>query len=238
MFFGTGLAEAYGSVFLALIAIVMATFVAMPFHEFAHAWAARSEGDFTSVAHKRYTLAPHAHFDFLGFVFLVLFRFGWAKPVPIDSRNFRNGRKSQFKVAIAGILMNLFLGTFFLFMYMFLFRFFPNVYRIKFYGQLLYNFLTISVSFNYMLAFFNLLPIYPLDGYRIIDSFCKYENGFLRFMKTYSLIIYLVFAFSDLYYYYYLYTGGLLVEGFTKLFTLILGFWYGRDYTRKRTRGY
>ena len=74
---------------LSLVAMVMALFVAMPFHEFAHAAAAKHEGDFTAVAYRRYTLAFHKHFDFKGFLFLLLFRFGWAKPVPVDERNFK-----------------------------------------------------------------------------------------------------------------------------------------------------
>ena len=102
---------------LSLIAMVMALFVAMPFHEFAHAAAAKHEGDFTAVAYRRYTLALHKHFDFKGFLFLLLFRFGWAKPVPVDERNFKRGKKSKFIVASAGIVTNLILGTFFLFMF-------------------------------------------------------------------------------------------------------------------------
>ena len=79
---------------IVIIATVMAVFVAAPFHEFAHAFAAKREGDYTAVACGRYTLAPLAHFDWQGFLMLMIFRFGWAKPVPVDSRNFKNGRKS------------------------------------------------------------------------------------------------------------------------------------------------
>lgn len=209
--------------FLNLIAILSAMCVAMPIHEFAHALAAKREGDYTAVVQKRLTLAPHAHFDLKGFIFLLLFRFGWAKPVPIDSRNFKRGRKSQFLVSAAGIIANLIMGTFFLFVYMLLLRFFPDVFGIKYYGSLLYAFLDASISFNFMLAFINLLPIYPLDGYKMVESCCKYENTFLRVTKQYSLIIFLIFSLSGLYYYYYIYTGGLLMQLLVKLFSLILG---------------
>lgn len=214
----------FAYLFLSLLAMVMALFVAMPFHEFAHAAAAKHEGDYTAVAYKRYTLAFHKHFDAKGFIFLILFRFGWAKPVPVDERNFKRGRKSKFLVSIAGIVTNLVLGTFFLFMLLFIFRFIPAVYEINYFGYLLYQFLEYSVSLNFMLAFFNLLPIYPLDGFKICESFAKYDNKFLNFMKKYSLIIYLIIAFSSLYYYFYLFTGGLLIEQLTKLFIWILGF--------------
>lgn len=206
-----------------IIAMVMALFVAMPFHEFAHAAAAKHEGDYTAVAYRRYTLAFHRHFDWKGFLFLLLFRFGWAKPVPIDERNFKRGKKSKFFVSIAGILANLILGTFFLFAYLFLYRFVPQVYEISFYGLLLNEFLLISVSLNFMLAFFNLLPIYPLDGYKIIESFCKTENKFLDFMKRYSFIIILVFAFTGIYYYFYAVTSELVITSLTKLFVWMLG---------------
>ncbi len=211
-------------ILLSIVATIMAMFVAMPFHEFAHAFAAKHEGDYTAVAMRRYTLAPHAHFDWKGFLFLFLFRFGWAKPVPIDSRNFKHGKKSMFLVSIAGVLTNLLLGIIFLFIYMLLLRFCPQFLFNNLYGQLLERFLTISVSFNFMLAFFNILPIYPLDGYNLVSSLCKTENSFLVFMKRYSFIIYLLFIITGAYILYYDYTAGLLMDGLIKLFSIILGF--------------
>ena len=118
----------YGLIYI--IATLMALFVAMPFHEFAHAAAAKHEGDYTAVAYRRYTLAFHRHFDVRGFIFLFLFRFGWAKPVPVDERNFKRGRKSKFIVSVAGILTNFILGTLFLFLLTFKFSSKPNLFII------------------------------------------------------------------------------------------------------------
>lgn len=210
-------------IWISIIASLMALFVAMPFHEFAHAYAAKREGDYTAVAHKRYTLAFHAHFDVIGFLCLFFFGFGWAKPVPVDSRNFKRGRKSQFLVAIAGIVTNLLLGIVFLFIYMLVIKFATVEFSESVYGMLLLNFLSISVSLNFMLAFFNLLPIYPLDGYRIIDSFCRFDNGFLAFMRKYSTIIYIFMVITKLYSILYYGTMGYLVDGLVKLFSIILG---------------
>lgn len=224
MLFPTSYSLSLVNILVSVVAMVMALFVAMPFHEFAHAFAAKREGDLTAVAYGRYTLAPLAHFDWKGFLFLFLFRFGWAKPVPVDERNFKRGRKSKFLVSIAGILTNLVLGTIFLFIYLLVLRFNASFFTSNLYGNLLYLFLSYSISLNFMLAFFNLLPIYPLDGYRIVESFSKTENAYLRFTKQYSFIIYLILAFSGLYYIYYSFTADLLIQGLTKLFMLILGF--------------
>ncbi len=210
-------------VLISFVASLMALFIAAPFHEFAHAFAAKREGDYTAVAHRRYTLAPLAHFDWLGFIFIFFFGFGWAKPVPVDPRNFKDGRKSEFRVAIAGILMNLLLGTAFLFIYMLLLKVYPQIFDISFFGVLLYMFLNISISLNFMLAFFNLLPIYPLDGYRVVSSFCREENTFLRFMKNYSTLIYVILVITGIHSVVYRYTMGYVLDGLIKLFSIILG---------------
>ena len=223
MLFASNLQSGFGDFFISLVATLMALFVAMPFHEFAHALAARREGDYTATACGRFTLAPFSHFDWKGFLFLFLFRFGWAKPVPVDSRNFKRGRKSQFMVAIAGVLANLILGILFLFIYMLIYKVSPELYVSNIYGELLFEFLNVSVSFNFMLVFFNILPIYPLDGYKIIDSFCKFENGFLKAMKDYAFIIFLILAVTGIYYYFYEITAGTLINWLIKLFSLILG---------------
>ncbi len=210
--------------FAYILATVMALFVAMPFHEFAHAAAAKREGDYTAVAYRRYTLAFHRHFDWKGFLFLFLFRFGWAKPVPVDERNYKRGKLSKFMVAIAGVAVNFVLGAVFLFIYYLIYRVCPSVYEIPFYGILLQEFLLISVSLNFMMTFMNLLPIYPLDGFRILDSVCKYDNKFLDFMRRYSLIIFLIVAITGIYYFYYSITGEFIIEWLSRLYMWILGF--------------
>lgn len=205
------------------VAYIMALFIAMPFHEFAHAWVAKKEGDYTATALKRCTLAPHAHIDPIGFLFLVFAGFGWAKPVPIDARNFKRGKLSKFLVAIAGIVMNLILGTVFLFIYVLIIKIDANFYTSCLYGQLLKEFLNLSVVLNYALAFFNLLPIYPLDGFRIVETFSKYDNAFLAFMRRNSMFIFFIVLISSLFTIYIRYTAGVVIELLLKLFITILG---------------
>ena len=80
-----------------------------------------------------------------------------------------------------------------------------------------------SVSLNFSLAFFNLIPIYPLDGFRIIETFTRYDNGFVQFMRKYSQIIYILIIISGVFYYYYTFTAGNLINFLIELFARILG---------------
>lgn len=202
---------------------VMALCVAMSFHEFSHAYIAKTQGDHTAKILGRCTLAPHAHIDWKGILCLLLFRFGWAKPVPVDERNFKNGKTSKFLVSIAGISMNLALGILFMFIYYLILKISPSFYESNFYGNMLNLFLRVSVQLNFSLAFFNLIPIYPLDGFRIVETFSKPNNQFVDFMRKYSFIIYIVLIVSNLYYYYYYYTANQLIGLFSTLFSKILG---------------
>lgn len=223
MFFGAEFSESFLYSLLTIVALAMAFFVALPAHEFAHAFAAKREGDYTAVAHRRYTLAFLPHFDWKGFLFLLIFRFGWAKPVPIDERNFKRGKKSKFLVSIAGVLANFILGAFFLFMICLVLKINPNFFVDNAYGYLLYQFLNVSVYLNFTFVIFNILPIYPFDGYKIAECFCSYDSKFLAFTKQYAILLYILLAFSTIYYYYYTYTAGLMITGLTKLYSLILG---------------
>ena len=216
---GSGLTETL----LGILALLMALFIAIPFHEFAHAWVAKKQGDYTAVAYKRCTPAALAHFDLVGFLMMMLFGFGWAKPVPINSNNFKNGRKSQFLVSIAGVVMNLLLGIFFLFVYMLMFKIAPAFYVSSVYGYLLGMFLIYSFSLNFGLAIFNLIPIYPFDGYNIIDSMCRYDNAYLRFAKRYSYFIFILLIITGVYDIFYSYVIDKLYYVLVSLFSKILG---------------
>ncbi len=212
-------------IFLYIIATFSALCIALPVHEWAHAYVAYKQGDPTAKTLGRLTLAPFAHFDFIGFLCLFVFGFGWAKPVPIDSRNFKNGKKSDFLVSIAGVCANLITGVFFIILSCGLHRFAPNFATDwGIYGYCLNIFLQVVIQLNFVLAFFNILPIYPLDGFRVIETFSKPNNRFVIFMKRYSnLILIILVLFTYFLDYYFAYTAGQLISGLTWVFDKFFG---------------
>ena len=221
IFFGQ-FSSNFTAVILELIALLMALFIAIPFHEFAHAFVAKKQGDYTAVAYKRCTPAALVHFDISGFLMMMLFGYGWAKPVPVNKNNFKNGRKSQFWVSIAGILMNLILGIVFLFIYMLIIKIDVDFLFDSYYGYMLGMFLRFSFQMNFGLAIFNLLPIYPFDGYNIIDSMCRYDNAYLRFAKRYSTIILIFLIIFGIYEFCYSLIIERIYEVLISLFSKIL----------------
>ena len=128
-------------------------------HEYAHARMADRLGDPTPRAMGRLTLNPKAHLDPLGTLALLLIGFGWGKPVPFDPYNLRSPRRDSALIALAGPASNLL----FAFVLSMLIRFVPLTY-------LLTSLISILVSLNIMLAIFNLVPVFPLDGEKILSG--------------------------------------------------------------------
>lgn len=180
-------------VLLNLLSMVLAATAAIVLHEVAHGYAALLCGDPTAKFNKRLTLNPAKHFDLLGVIMLLLVGFGWAKPVPINPDNFRNRKKGMLFVSAAGVITNLFLGGLCLLL---LFVLYPllnynvnttaGIYALK---VLIFAFLVYAVKINFMLAFFNFLPIYPLDGYQFLNTFLPPYNSFSDFMKRYGMYV-------------------------------------------------
>jgi len=211
---------------MVLIAFVSALLICMTFHEFAHAHAAYKEGDGTAKALKRYTLNPFAHIDVWGLILLLVFGIGFAKPVPIDSRNFKRGRHSMLRVSFAGVLVNLLIGTIACFIYALILKLFPALFSdFGLISQLYYYFFVFVIQLNFMFAFFNLLPIYPLDGFRVVQSLTSPGNKFVEFMKRFGVYIMLLLLFTNLLdVYINVFAGGLqdvILNLFYKLFGLI-----------------
>ena len=137
--------------------------IALTFHEFAHGLAAYAMGDDTAKNAGRLSLDPMKHIDPIGFIMLFIMRFGWAKPVPINENNFKHERLGLFFVSIAGITMNLILALIFQLILFFT----ADIVQLSAYVDVMRG----IVWINIMLAAFNLLPIPPLDGSKIIYTF-------------------------------------------------------------------
>jgi len=144
------------------IAITLAAvLVAATFHEFAHAFVADRLGDPTPRALGRLSLNPLVHLDLLGTLFFVVFGFGWARPVPVNPRHFADPRRGMLQVALAGPLANVTLA----FVVGALLKV-PDLPG----GPLTLEVLSALIWINVILALFNLIPIPPLDGSRILES--------------------------------------------------------------------
>ena len=142
-----------------LIALLIALVPAFTVHEFAHAWTAYRLGDSTAKDLGRLTLNPMKHLDVFGILLVLVAGFGWAKPVPVNPYNLRHGRRDMAIVAVAGPLSNLAMAVAV-----------ALVWRLADPGQMpqfvLYVLFTL-VWLNVVLLFFNLLPIAPLDGFKV-----------------------------------------------------------------------
>ena len=177
----------------------VAVIIALSMHEYAHAFTAVKCGDPTPKLAGRLTLNPLVHFDVAGLLCFLFLGFGWAKPVPINPFNFKNVKKDSFLVSISGVLANLILAFVSYPIAILFMRVVDTsiVWEICFY-LFLYIFQT-----NLVFLVFNLIPVYPLDGFNAIASLTKYNNKFVDFMRRYGgvilLILIVVFHITDLF---------------------------------------
>lgn len=160
--------------------------IAIPFHEAAHAWVSWKLGDPTAKIHGRLTMDPRVHFHPIGFLCMLVAGVGFARPVPADTRNFKNPKIGMAITAAAGPLSNLLLAALSLILY----KVFYYCAPVNTLNEYLATFLYYMVLYNVGLAVFNLLPIPPWDGSRIALLFLPRKWYFK--MMQYEHIIFMV----------------------------------------------
>ena len=147
-----------------LFIIIACIIVAFTVHEFAHAFISYKLGDYTAKQDGRLTLNPMKHIDYMGFIFLLITGFGWAKPVMVNPSYYKDARKGMALVALAGPVSNIILGIIGIILH-FIFRY-ESFFIIFFYFWMI----------NFALCIFNLIPVPPLDGSKILGLFVKGET--------------------------------------------------------------
>lgn len=179
------------SVPIQMLLSVLPALVCITLHECAHGYAAWRLGDDTAKRAGRITLNPIKHIDVLGLVMLVVFRFGWAKPVPVNVRNFKNPRRDMAITAAAGPLANLLITVVMLFLYGLLLM--PLTKLMGTAGGYVAETLYITAYLSLTLAIFNIIPIPPLDGSKVLYSFIS-ERSYRKLMyyERYGMIALLV----------------------------------------------
>ena len=171
-----------------LLLTLPAVLWAISFHEFCHGYAAKLVGDPTAERSGRLSLNPLDHFDLVGTLMLLFVGFGWAKPVPINTRYFRHPRRDLVIVSLAGIVGNILTAV----VCVLFLRFLGEPwYRLA--GRAGITVLIQMIVINVGLAAFNLIPIPPLDGSRVLEAFLPFR--FLRYyywLERYGMIILMI----------------------------------------------
>lgn len=161
----------FASALVEILAILVIIFLILPFHEWAHAYAALKFGD-TSIKYRgRLTLNPLAHIDPFGALALLLFGIGWAKPVPVDPRNFKRPKLYMGLAALMGPVANIVAAMAGCLILNGLVKFAPDFMFMNQVGNYVYDFFVFYIYINVSLAIFNFIPIPPLDGSKILFIF-------------------------------------------------------------------
>lgn len=171
--------------------------IAFTVHEFSHAYFANKFGDPTAKLLGRVTLNPAVHFDLLGIILLLIAGFGWARPVPVNRDNFKSPRLMGVVVSAAGPLSNFFLAVIGTFIYSLLIStgVLASISNPKLLEAIVMFFQLFGLM-NFFLFLFNLIPLPPLDGYRIVEDLVpRRVRGKLQQVEQWSVFVFLLILF-------------------------------------------
>ena len=176
-----------------LLLSVPGVLIAITFHEFAHAFAADKLGDDTARREGRLSLNPFDHLDPIGLLMLLFAGFGWGKPVHVNPRNYTRKmsmEKGEAIVSIAGPLMNFLLAIIFTLIYCAIFKFAGANFILSTEGDIITRIIGAAISINIGLGVFNLIPLPPLDGSKVIMPFLPYKakNWFINNESLFYII--------------------------------------------------
>lgn len=172
-----------------VLSVLFIIFCILPLHEFAHGWMANKLGDPTAKLEGRLTMNPLASVDPMGALALLLFGFGWAKPVPVDSRYFKKPKRDVAITALAGPVSNLLAALVGALIVVALSAFAPYHAVTQFLFNMFYYYVVVNIS----LAVFNLIPVPPLDGSRIIGAFLS-DRALYTYYRYQNIFVMVLFV--------------------------------------------
>ncbi len=185
------------SVPLEMLMSVIPALICITLHELSHGYVAYKLGDNTAKDAGRLTLNPIKHIDLFGLIMMIAFKFGWAKPVPVNMRNFENPKRGMAVTAIAGPVSNLIISCVFLFLFGICYA--PLYLKGTGFANSLLQMIYTTAYLSLALAIFNIIPIPPLDGSKVLFSLMSSENYYklMRYEK-YGMIILLALVATDI----------------------------------------
>lgn len=197
------------SYLLNIVLSVVPALLCITFHEVSHGWVAYRLGDPTAKDAGRLTLNPLKHIDMMGLLMMVVFKFGWAKPVPVNMMRFRSPKRGMALTALAGPASNVLLALVFLFLYGLLYR---ALYSVQF----LLDMIWLTAYISLALAIFNIIPVSPLDGSKVLFAFLP-DRAYMTLMQyeKYGMLVLFVLVWLGV-------GDNILSEGIYRVYELLV----------------